>query len=79
MLATLIASAAQALGENVQAAAVAVVLCRNFLRLTFIAVTSTRLPIDHQTRYFFRTDAPIVYFGSTMLPSRMRPAWLSSM
>src|SRR5271163_2278837 len=32
----------------------------------------------HAMRYFFRTDAPIVYFGSTMLPSRMRPAWLKN-
>ena len=79
MLATLIASSAQAIEENMLAAAVAAVLCRNFLRLTFIAVALPRLPMDHETRYFFRTDAPIVYFGSTMLPSRMRPAWLSSM
>jgi hypothetical protein len=28
----------------------------------------------HALRYFFRIDAPIVYFGSTILPSRIRPA-----
>src|SRR6202011_2365658 len=38
MLATLIGSSAQALGPNMPAAAVAAVLCKNFLRLTFIAV-----------------------------------------
>ena len=26
--------------------------------------------------YFFNTEAPTVYFGSTILPRRMRPAWV---
>src|SRR4029077_14440636 len=33
--------------------------------------TLSVLPRRRQTRYFFKIDAPTVYFGSTMLPSRM--------
>src|SRR5690554_3367175 len=32
-----------------------------------------------QTKYVFAIDAPIVYFGSTMLPSRTLPHIVSSM
>jgi hypothetical protein len=38
MLATLIGSSAQALEENIPAAAVAAVLCKNVLRLTLITL-----------------------------------------
>src|SRR3977135_1082489 len=30
------------------------------------------LPIRHETRYFFRTDAPIVYFGSSLAEKHIR-------
>ena len=73
MLATPIGSSAQAGEENAPAAAAPAVACKKLLRLTFIALLLVADTTD-QTRYFFKIDAPIVYFGSTMLPSRMRPA-----
>ena len=36
-------------------------------------------PNRTQDRYFFGTAAPTVYLGSTKLPSRTLPHWLSIM
>src|SRR5713226_1074976 len=69
MLATLIGSSAQALEENAPAAAAAAVPCKNFLRLTFIALFLRCCRYVMRPDIFFNTDAPIVYFGSTMLPN----------
>ena len=35
-----------------------------------MALSSSRLPMIYEIRYFFSIDAPIVYFGSTMLLAR---------
>src|ERR1700730_14142440 len=53
MVATLIGSSPQALEPNMPAAAIAAVLCKNLLRLTFIAVLLLVVGADaDETRYF---------------------------
>ena len=42
------------------------------------AITGMRQPYSG-ARYFLLMPAPTVYFGSTKLPSRTRPHWLSIM
>src|SRR3979409_1765557 len=66
MLATLIASSAQALEPNAPVAAAAAVACKNLLRLTLIALLLVVADYVIRPDIFFKTDAPIVYFRSTM-------------
>src|SRR3979490_2708289 len=68
MLATPIGSSAKALDENMPAAAVAAVVCRNRLRLRFIAVALLTVP----SQDFTDTNDPGARWNWIEPPSRSR-------